>query len=153
MFDAVAHAKNSLLVLFGIAGGNIFKSEADVISRSTLLAYHEQLILKAVGASVTDETADSGTPQLEENCQVNSIESKAESTGTNDSRTTSSDAPKPNPLKDMKDEEQNQLRRQIVSLGKQPKAHQGRRKKDMVCSFSIHLFELSALRNELNFCL
>lgn len=35
-------------------------------------------------------------------------------------------------LSSLKEEEKNLLRRQIVSLGKQPKAQQARRKKDMV---------------------
>ena len=56
----------------------------------------------------------------------------------NDS-TSTMDISRPN--MEEEDEEQTRLRKQIVSLGKQPKAQQGRKKKDMVSWLFIIFFE------------
>lgn len=75
----------------------------------------------------------------EETTEVESL--KTETASVSETRVPSfSDTPKSTTLQE--DEQQVQLRRQIVSLGKQPKAQQIRRKKDMVsifCNFSFHL--------------
>lgn len=66
---------------------------------------------------------------------------KTEAANISDAHTAFfSDTPKLATLQE--DEQQVQLRRQIVSLGKQPKAQQIRRKKDMVreLNFAVHIF-------------
>lgn len=59
------------------------------------------------------------------------------------SDTSFSSASKPS---SMQEDEHVQLRRQIVSLGKQPKAQQARRKKDMVCYHDHNLKFKTLLR-------
>ncbi|VDK41578.1 unnamed protein product [Gongylonema pulchrum] len=62
---------------------------------------------------------------------VDTVKQETETTSACEARTSS--LPGTPKSTSMKEDEQVQLRRQIVSVGKQPKAQPARRKKDMVC--------------------
>ncbi|KHN78622.1 Nipped-B-like protein pqn-85 [Toxocara canis] len=82
------------------------------------------LAVEAESAYTQPSTSVQEEAGKEENCSPN----EAPKENTAPAETT----PVPPKPKTIQDQDQTQLRKQIVSLGKQPKAQQGRKKKDMV---------------------
>ncbi|VDO58511.1 unnamed protein product [Onchocerca flexuosa] len=102
--------------IIDVAADASIETEPDVMEKPAELQEQTTLVKK-------DAAETSATTEIES--------LKIEATSVSETHTPSfSDTPKSITLQE--DEQQVQLRRQIVSLGKQPKAQQIRRKKDMV---------------------